>query len=82
MPETDNTKLCLKCARARMAGKSVKPCADCVVLNRDPLSQVRANHAQPSPFLRFDLSDLSVVPICGPSTKPARPRTSGRGRNG
>lgn len=50
------SKLCLKCARARLAGKKTKPCGSCILLNIDPLAQTRANAARPNKLARFSFS--------------------------
>jgi hypothetical protein len=59
MAEPDKPQLCLSCARARLAKKAAKPCADCIRLNIDPLAQVRANSAKPNPLAKFSFSDTA-----------------------
>lgn len=56
MREPDNPKLCLNCARARMAKKKHDACADCALLNVDPMARIRANAAKPNPLARFSFS--------------------------
>ena len=51
-----DSKLCLSCARAKLAGLPVRACGSCVLLNTDPMAQVRANAARPSPLARYDFS--------------------------
>lgn len=36
------SKLCLRCARNKLAGNPEEPCADCILLNVDKLAKVRA----------------------------------------
>lgn len=59
MAEPEKPQLCLNCARARLAKKPAKPCADCVLLNTDPLARVRANAARPNPLAKFSFSDAA-----------------------
>lgn len=42
-------RLCLACARRKLAGAPEKPCGTCVLLNVDPMAQVRATAARPWP---------------------------------
>lgn len=77
----DAPKLCLRCARRKLAGKPSKPCGTCVIINVDPLAQVRANFARPSPTMRYAALALSFSSLIGgPDTKPARPASMARGR--
>lgn len=48
-----DAKLCLACARRRLAKRPPVGCADCALLNMDPLAQVRATYARPSPLAGF-----------------------------
>lgn len=43
-------KLCLPCARRKLAKQPPKPCGACALLNVDPFAQVRANYAKPGPL--------------------------------
>ena len=77
MAEPEKPKLCLSCARVKLAKKEPKPCADCIILNTDPLARVRANSAKPSPLARFRFGaaarstwNLGSVSVSG--QKPAR----------
>lgn len=36
------SKMCLGCARRKLAGKPAKPCGNCILLNVDPMARVRA----------------------------------------
>ncbi len=75
-------KICLDCARRRLAGKPTKACADCALLNVDRLASVRANAAKPSPAARYASLTFSASSLVGGlSSKPARSAwgaTSGR----
>jgi len=74
-------KLCLSCARQKLAGKPEKPCGTCAILNVDPMAQVRANAARPSPMLRYTTAASSFSSLCGgPSSKPARAKRPASGR--
>lgn len=76
-----DSKLCLSCARQKLAGKPAIPCGTCVLLNVDPLAQVRANAARPSPMLRYTTAAASFSSLCGgPSSKPARATRPASGR--
>lgn len=85
--EPDSPKLCMKCARRILAIPAVerrkkerqapKPCADCLLLNVDPMAQVRANAAKPSPVLRIAMLAYSFCSLIGGhSSIPARARTA------
>lgn len=52
-PADRPTKLCLSCARRKLAKLPAEPCSDCLIINVDPLANVRANAAKPSPLKRF-----------------------------
>lgn len=52
MPQYE-PKLCLNCARAKLAGRAERACGTCILLNADPLAKVRANSARQSPLARF-----------------------------
>lgn len=79
-PEERPAKLCLKCARRKLAKKKMPPCGDCILLNVDHLAQVRANHARPSPSLRYPLPELlATSSLSGEhSSMPAIRRTAGK----
>ena len=66
--------ICLEGARQKLAGKTHENCGDCVLLNVDRLAKVRAACARPSPFLRYNFSDLFRENFG--SLKPARPKWS------
>lgn len=68
--EPSNPKLCLRCARAVLAGKRRPFCADCPLLNIDRLAHLRLKADKPFPFLIDD--DLS------PPSRPAQATTRGR----
>lgn len=53
MSEPAHPKICFPCARARLAKRAARPCADCALLNLDPLAQIRARAAKPSPLHRL-----------------------------
>lgn len=75
------SKLCLKCARRKLAKKTSKPCGDCILLNVDPLAQIRSNAAKPSPKFRYPLLhgfSCSSLATESCSTMPARARGAGR----
>lgn len=57
-----DSKLCLKCARRKLAGKKAKPCGTCILLNIDPLAQVRAQAAKPLANLKYMPLTFSAQP--------------------
>jgi hypothetical protein len=57
---SDNPKICLSCARRALAKQPPQPCGSCVILNVDPLAEVRARAAKPSPLAGF-MSSTAVV---------------------
>lgn len=74
-----DSKLCLKCARRKLAGKKAKPCGTCILLNVDPMAQVRANASREIAGIRFMNSAVSVSSLLGGITqKPARATSAGR----
>ncbi len=52
IPE-ESPKLCLSCCRRALAKQPPQNCGTCIVLNTDPLAQVRASSARPSVLDRF-----------------------------
>ncbi|MDD5301546.1 MAG: hypothetical protein PHS14_00440 [Elusimicrobia bacterium] len=81
MAEPENPKLCLSCARARLAQRPARACATCALLNIDPLASVRANSARPSPLAAFYFQPFRSTWISGAivttGQKPARARYGG-----
>lgn len=76
--EVRPAKLCLDCARRKLGGKPERPCGDCVLLNIDPLAQVRANAMKPAPLMMRAIHPPTSCSIFGGVTKkPAH--SSGRG---
>jgi hypothetical protein len=78
MPQDhDDPKLCLTCARRKLAGQPEKPCGDCSLLNVDPMAQVRAQFVRPSPLRRFSF-EASVGGSSGwTAQKPPRATRGG-----
>lgn len=77
-----DSKICLDCARLKLAKKKVYPCGDCTLLNVDRLAKVRANAARPSPLQRFKfLAGYTSLHLNGSAStfehRPARPRWGG-----
>ena len=72
-------RLCLPCARAKLAGKTAKPCGDCILLNVDRLAIVRSNHSRPDPkwYALAEAPSFSSL-VGGPSSKPAHSNRSGQ----
>lgn len=83
MTDPATPKLCLKCARAKLAQKPEKPCADCALLNVDPMAKIRANAAKPSSLSRLLLSPAAATwrfaVLAGTGQKPARATPWDRG---
>lgn len=76
---TRPSKLCLPCARRKLAGETPKPCGNCVLLNVDPMAKTRANAARPARALHFAAAAQSFSSLFGgTSTKPARGTPQGR----
>ncbi len=55
-------KICLSCARRKLAKKKLPPCGDCALLNVDKLAKVRAAAALPSPLAGFTCSPYRALP--------------------
>lgn len=74
------SKLCLGCARRKLAGKPFKPCGDCVLINVDPMAKTRANAARPAPLMAYAPTAQAFSSLFGgTSNRPAK-RTSNGGR--
>jgi hypothetical protein len=74
-----DSKLCLACARAKMANRPTRPCADCVLLNTDAFAKIRANAAKPSPLARFSFSMSSATAYTATGAATPSFRTPSRG---
>lgn len=48
-----DSKLCLDCALRKLSGKRAENCTKCLLLNIDPMAQIRANYAKKMPLQRF-----------------------------
>ena len=73
-----DSKLCLSCARAKLAGLPVRACGSCVLLNTDPMAQVRANAARPSRIARYSFTTLALG-LAGAGAFVGGKRTNGAG---
>ncbi len=72
-----SSKLCLDCARRRLAKKPDRSCAACALVNVDPLARVRATYAKPSPLRNFSFASLGLSSFS--SEVPAQSRRWRRG---
>lgn len=71
-PADKPSKLCLDCARRKLAKLPTEPCSKCLLINVDPLAQVRANAAKESPLKRFMTDAHSGLSFNAPSIMPAK----------
>lgn len=75
--DQDAPKMCLACARRKLAGQPPKPCGDCIILNVDPLAEIRANAARPSPLRHFSFAAAVGGSSSWSAQKPPRATRGG-----